>query len=159
MNKIFASTFTALLLLILLANTSFAAPAAEKQWLLKGSLETTETQEGVPPLIEVNLTGHGNATHLGLFTYQLHADLDLRDLHSEASATLIAANGDMIFGTGEGQGKPTATLGVVSVVETFHITGGTGRFDGATGTFVVKRLVNRPTLTSVGTIHGTIVIP
>ena len=159
MKKIFTSTVTALLFLIVLANTSFAAPAAEKQWLLKGSLETTETQEGAFPFIRVLLTGQGNATKLGLFTYQLDADLDLRDLHSEASATLIAANGDMIFGTGEGQGKPIPTLGVVWVVETFHITGGTGRCDGATGTFVVERLVDRPTLTSVGTIEGTIVIP
>jgi hypothetical protein len=159
MKKLFASTVVALLLLILLANTSFAAPAAEKQWLLKGSLETTETQEGAFPFIRVLLTGQGNATKLGLFTYQLDAALDLRVLHSEASATLIAANGDMIFGVGEGQGTPTGTPGMVSVVETFNITGGTGRFDGATGTFTVERLVNRPTLTSVGTIHGTILIP
>jgi hypothetical protein len=159
MKKIVASTITALLLLILLANTSFAAPAVEKQLLLKGSLDTTETQEGLPPFIEVNLTGHGNATQLGLFTYQLHADLDLRVLHSQASATLIAANGDRIFGEGEGQGTFTGTPGKVSIVETFDITGGTGRFEGATGTFVVKRLVNRPTLTSTGTIEGTILLP
>jgi len=160
MKKIFASTVTALLLLILLANTSFAAPAVEKQLLLKGSLEATETQGGLPPLIQVNLTGQGNATQLGLFTYQLQAVLDVRVLHADqASATLVAANGDRIFGEGEGQGTPSSTPGVVSVVESFNITGGTGRFEGASGTFVVQRLVHRPTLTSVGTIEGTILLP
>jgi hypothetical protein len=60
MNKLFASTVTALLLLILLANTSFAAPAAVKQWFLKGSFEATETQEGAFPSIRVEATGQGN---------------------------------------------------------------------------------------------------
>lgn len=159
MKRILVSTITALLLLILLASTSFAAPAAERQLPLKGSLEATETQGGLPPLIQVSLTGQGNATQLGLFTYQLQAKLDVRVLHADTSAVLVAANGDMIFGEGEGQGTPTATPGVVSIVETFNITGGTGRFEGATGTFVVQRLVHRPTLTSVGTIEGTILLP
>ena len=158
MKKIFASTVTALLLLNLLAGTSFAAPA-EKQLPLKGSLEATETQGGLPPLIQVNLTGQGNATQLGLFTYQLQAELDVRILHAEATAILVAANGDMIFGEGDGQGTPTATPRVVSIVETFNITGGTGRFEGASGAFVVRCLVHRPTLTSVGTIEGTILLP
>ena len=159
MKKLFASTVTALLLLILLVNTSFAAPTVEKQLLLKGSLEATETQGGLPPFIQVNLTGQGNATQLGLFAYQLQAELDVRILHAESSVILVAANGDMIFGEGEGQGTPTATPGVVSIVETFDITGGTGRFEGASGTFVVQRLVHRPTLTSVGTIDGTVLLP
>ena len=159
MKKTFASTVTALLLLILLASTSFAAPAVEKELLLKGSLEATETQGGLPPLIRVNLMGQGNATQLGLFTYELHAVLDIRVLHAESSATLVAANGDMIFGEGEGQGTPTGTPSVVSIVEMFNIIGGTGRFEGATGTFVVQRLIHRPTLTSVGTIEGTILLP
>jgi hypothetical protein len=36
---------------------------------------------------------------------------------------------------------------------------GTGRSDSATGTIAVKCLVHRPPYTSVGTIHGTILIP
>jgi hypothetical protein len=48
---------------------------------------------------------------------------------------------------------------VVSIVETFTITGGTGRFEGASGNVTVERLVNRATLTSSGTISGTIVLP
>ena len=160
MKKTFGSTIIALLLLIVLASTTFAAPAAaEKEFLLKGSFDATETQQVVFPIAYVDATGVGNATHLGLFTYHLEAELYLPTLTATASATLIAANGDMIFGEGSGQGTPTGTPGIVSIVETYTITGGTGRFTGATGNFTVERLINRATFASSGTISGTIGIP
>jgi hypothetical protein len=160
MKKIVVSTTIALLLLIVLASTTFAAPAAaEKEFLLKGSFEATETHQVVFPIAHVDATGVGNATHLGLFTYHLQAELYLPTLTASASATLVAANGDMVFGEGSGQGTPTETPGLVSIVETYTITGGTGRFVGATGNFRVERLINRATFASFGTISGTIMIP
>lgn len=160
MKKTFGSIVIALLLLIVVASTTFAAPAAgEKEFALKGSFDATETQEVVPPYASVDAIGVGNATHLGLFTYHLQAELFLPTLTADASATLTAANGDMIFGEGTGQGTPTGTPGMVSIVETYTITGGTGRFADATGNFTVERVVNRATLASSGTINGTIVVP
>jgi hypothetical protein len=107
----------------------------------------------------VDATDVGNATHLGLFTYQLQAELYLPTLTASASATLIAANGAMIFGEGSGQGTPTGTPGMVSIVETYTTTGRTGRFADATGNFIVERLINQATLVSSGTTSGTILIP
>jgi hypothetical protein len=49
----------------------------------------------------------------------------------------------MIFGEGVGQGTPTGDPNVGSIVETYTITDGTGRFEGASGTFPLKRLVSR----------------
>ena len=158
MKKIVVPTGIALLLLIILASTTFAAPAATEK-LLKGSFEAVETQQVVFPTAFIDATGVGNATHLGLFTYRLQAELYLPTLTASASATLIAANGDMIFGVGSGQGTPTGTPGFVSIVETYSITGGTGRFAGATGNFTVERVINRATFASSGTISGTIVLP
>ena len=158
MKKIFVSTPAALLLLILLASTTFAAPAATEK-LLTGSFEATETHEIGQGIMFVDATGVGNATHLGLFTYDLEAAVSLPALSATASAALIAANGDMIFGEGVGQGTPTSTPGLISIVETYTITGGTGRFAGATGSFTVERLLDRATLASSGTISGTIVLP
>ena len=158
MKKIFVSTVVALLILIVLASTTFAAPAATEK-LLKGSFEAVETQQVVFPTAFIDATGVGNATHLGLFTYRLQAELYLPTLTASASATLIAANGDMIFGVGSGQGTPTGTPGIVSIVETYTITGGTGRFAGATGNFTVERVINRATFASSGSISGTIVLP
>jgi len=160
MKKILVSTLIVLLLLIVLASTAFAAPqAVERRLDLKGSFEAVETHEFGPGIMFVDATGVGNATHLGLFTYDLQAEVSLPSLAASASATLIAANGDMIFGEGSGQGTPTGTPGIVSIVETYTIIGGTGRFAGATGNFTVERLLDRATLVSSGTISGTIVLP
>ena len=160
MKKIFGSTLTALLLVIVLASTVFAAPAAgERQLLLKGSLQTAETQQVVFPTIFVNGTGSGNATQLGLYTISYHAQLNIPTLSSTVSATLVAADGSSLFGIGTVQGTPTARPGIVSIVETYIITGGTGRFAGATGNFTVERVINRATLLTSGTISGTILLP
>jgi hypothetical protein len=160
MKKIVLSSVTALLLLMVLASSVFAAPTvSERELLLKGSLQDTETQQVVFPTIFVNGTGAGNATQLGLFTISYQAQLNIPTLSATTSATVVAPDGSSLFGEGTGQGTPTGTPGIVSIVETYTITGGTGRFVGATGTFTVERLIDRATLTSSGTIRGTIVLP
>jgi hypothetical protein len=160
MKKTFVSTIITLLLLIVLASTTFAAPAVgERQLLLKGSLDAIETRQIVPPIMFINGTGSGNATQLGLFTMGFQAEVSLPSLSASVSAQYVAANGDTIFAEGSGQGTQTADPNFASVVETYTITGGTGRFAGATGSFTVERLVHRPTGVSSGTIRGTIVLP
>jgi len=160
MKKTFVSMIVAQLLLTVLVSTVFAAPTmADRQLLLKGSVQDTETQQVVFPTIFVNGTGSGNATQLGLFTISYQAQLNIPTLSAITSANLVAADGSSLFGEGTGQGTPTGTPGIVSIVETYTITGGTGRFAGATGNFTVERLIDRATLTSSGTINGTIVLP
>ena len=160
MKKIFVSTVTALLLMIVLAGIVFAAPtASERELLLKGSLQTAETQQPVFPTVFVNGTGSGNATQLGLYTMSYQAQVNIPTLAGSTSATLVAADGSTVFAEGSGQGTLTATPGIVSIVETYTITGGTGRFEGASGSFTVKRVLNRATGVSTGTISGTIVLP
>lgn len=156
MKKTFGSIVIAMLLLIVLASTTFAAE--EREFVFKGSLEASETQQVIFPTAFIDLTGTGNATHLGLFTYKLQAELNLPTLSAKASASLAAADGSMLFLEGTGQGTPTDVPGVVSIAETYMITGGTGRFAGATGNVTVERLINRATLTSSGTIRGTIML-
>lgn len=160
MKRLFISTIVVLLLMIVLVSTVFAAPASsERQFLLKGSVQDVETQQVAFPTITVDGTGSGNATHLGLYTISYHALLNIPTLSATTSATVVAADGSSLFGEGTGQGTPTGAPGIVSIVETYTITGGTGRFEGATGTFTVERVLNRATLTSSGTISGTIVLP
>lgn len=65
----------------------------------------------------------------------------------------------MIFGEGVGQGTPTGDLNVVSIEETYTIAGGTGRFEDASGTFTLKRLVSLTTGVTASTFEGTILIP
>jgi hypothetical protein len=161
MKKIFGSTVIALLLVIVLASATFAASVAgERELLLKGSVQATETHRVALPYHYVSLNGSGNATQLGLFTYSMEAVLYLPTLSSDnTSATFVAADGSSLFAEGKGQGKPTETPGVISIVETLTITGGTGRFEGASGNITIQRLVNRATFESSGTMDGVIVLP
>ena len=160
MKKTFVSTLIALLLLVVVASTTFASAAGERQLLLKGSLQATETHLVTPPTMLIDATGSGNATQLGAYTMSFQAEVYLPTLFAAfENATLVAADGAKIFAEGSGQGTLTGTPGIVSIVETYTITGGTGRFAGATGNLTVERLIDRATLISSGSITGTIVLP
>jgi uncharacterized alpha/beta hydrolase family protein len=160
MKKTIGSIVTLLLLLIVLTSTTSAAPVAgERQLLLRGSVQDTETQQVVFPTVFVNGTGSGNATQLGLYTMSYQAQLNIPTLSATTSATVVAADGSTLLGEGNGQGTVITPPLIVSIVETYTITGGTGRFEGASGSFTVERVLNRATGISSGTISGTIVLP
>ena len=59
-----------------------------------------------------------------------------------------AANGDMLTAQFTGQATP--------IVGFYAITGGTGRFAGATGSFIVHRLFDTVEGTTVGFFDGTV---
>ena len=67
-----------------------------------------------------------------------------------------AANGDMLIASFSGQASLTMTPGVLYIVETATILGGTGRFAGATGGFVAERLYDRIAGTTIGSFTGSI---
>lgn len=135
--------------------------AAEAQVPFKGTLQGQETDlsQGNPPtqiLVDGDVTGV--ATQLGRFTMTYKVTVSLPAGTSTGSAELTAANGDIIFTTIVGLGVPTDTPGLNRIVEINTITGGTGRFAGAQGSFVVDRLVdltNQPA-TTFGSFQGTI---
>ena len=70
-----------------------------------------------------------------------------------------AANGDTVSATSTGLAFPSGTPGVLYSVDIQTITGGTGRFAGATGSFICERLIDTVNLTTVGTFAGTISSP
>jgi hypothetical protein len=163
MKKLLVSTMTALLLVLVLTSAAFATPAtAERELLFKGSLQATETYVLIFPQLFVDANGLGNATLLGRYTVSYEAVVNIQpDGTGLASPTahLVAANGDSLFAEGTGVGTSTDTPNISQIVEVYTITGGTGRFEGATGTFTVNRLVNLVTGATYGTISGTIVLP
>ena len=81
--------------------------------------------------------GSGQFSHLGASTF--HNDFTSITLTSPTTftftltASIVAANGDVIFTTATGTGTLTATGSESTLVST--ITGGTGRFADASGTF------------------------
>jgi hypothetical protein len=69
-----------------------------------------------------------------------------------------AANGDTVLGTVTGQAKMTSP-GVLTIVETGTITGGTGRFAGATGSFTQTRIKYQATGATTASFAGAISSP
>ena len=138
---------------------ALATPAApEAQVPFKGTLQGQETDlvQGGQILVDGDVTG--TATQVGRFTMTYKVTVTLPAGTGTGSAELTAANGDVIFTTLVGLGVPTGTPGLNQIVEINTITGGTGRFAGAQGSFVVERLVDLTTqpAPTFGSFQGTI---
>ena len=88
--------------------------------------------------------------------YELEVDLLTHETFG--SSVFTAANGDSLTTDITGLGTPTANPDVHSIVEDHTITGGTGRFAGATGSFIRTYLLNIVTGVTSGSFDGTIVI-
>lgn len=159
MRRTFLSIFCALLLMTLLTSTTFAAPAA-KQLPFKGTLQAVEVGNTVdfPPVVHVTATGSGNATLLGGFTdsytVDIYVNFDNRTATGTTYYTFVAANGDKLYSVGQGVGGMEPVTNYVT--ETHVITGGTGRYAGATGNFVIFRSITAG-VTS-GTFDGYIIL-
>ena len=135
---------------------ALAIPAAAQQQVpFKG---TFQGNDNTATHGTITTTGTGVGTHLG--------QLSLTDVLTLTSACCgtgtgnwIAANGDSIDTTLAGSAELTAAPGVISITEVHTITGGTGRFSGAQGSFTVERLASGVTFLTSGSFRGTITSP
>ena len=91
--------------------------------------------------------GSGTATLIGNFTTQLTFCVNPATFeYDNVQGSFVAENGDEIFITGEGQVVPTEKEGYdLEFMDPFEITGGTGRFAGATGSGMTESYVNMTT--------------
>jgi hypothetical protein len=137
----------------LLASVAVSATAAETPF--KGKVDAVETGTVVGPTRFLVRDGGGTATHLGKYTEHITMQINLPTRHSMGDAKFTAANGDTLTATVEGQATP-ASPGVLSIVEVYSITGGTGRFADATGSFTLHSTANQATGVSSGTFSGAI---
>jgi len=120
-----------------------------------GNLSGTVTlTPGVPPLGTVFIAATGQATHLGLFSVAIPHEVSFATATGEGTYTFTAANGDML--TAHFTGVADTSTAVFSIDEEANITGGTGRFAGATGSFKVHRLYDTVAGTTTGSFEGTI---
>lgn len=140
------------------APTAPALSAASLALPFRGTLE--ETRTSVIPLgpstVLARAAGSGTATHLGRYTIVSETTIDFATLAATAQVTMTAANGDVLYVTLTSQATPNADGVTLSVSESAIITGGTGRFAGATGTYTANCLVNQATGVSIGAFDGTI---
>lgn len=147
----------ATLLLILSASI---VPAQANEVPFRGAYDGRETDVVQGGSLLVDGSGSGTASHVGRFTYTWKTTVDLATgLSSGGVFRLVAANGDVINGSFVGRGMPTDTPNVAHVVELVSITGGNGRFQGATGGFTLDRLVDLTTGLTSGSLKGTLSTP
>ena len=150
----FTKIRTLMLSLFLLLGT-IPVSAVERPFALNGSGVATLITDASGNLIGAIPTGSGTATHLGQWTVTgtVKYTPDNGVLRSSGEATLTAANGDKL------QVQIDGILDPVAAVDQglFHFVGGTGRFEGASGSANFLVTINPVTggfeLTVVGKIN------
>ena len=118
-----------------------------------GSLAGVEDVVVAPPNLYASGAARGTATQLGRFTMTDAAVVDLVTSTSTGTITLTAANGDELFATFTGIGVPL-DAGRSRLTEVATITGGSGRFASATGTFTLQRDIEQATGAWSGSFDG-----
>ena len=156
-----SSIYMPIAMMILTAAFAFPA-AAQQQVRYNGTLQGSDSDIGSTSTTVTVLTvgtaiGGAPLGQFLLFTQTV--TVDITNGHDTGTAGWFAANGDSISTSFAGSGEPTGTPGVFSITETHTITGGTGRFAGATGTFTVKRVASGVTFFTSGSFDGTITPP
>ena len=105
----------------------------------------------------------GEATHLGHFTVTGEYLVDVTDGTATGTFTITVANGDKLFISSIGHALQPPSL--KETVEEVTVTGGTGRFKGATGSWFMDAhfdfVFGGPELTDpyVATLEGIISTP
>jgi hypothetical protein len=126
------------------------ASADENSVPISGQLNATITSATpVPGGVHVTAAGAGIAAHLGQFT-SLENAIVYPNGTDLAMVILTAANGDQLFWTDMGtRTSPTTIVGTIT------FTGGTGRFQNASGTATFQALTGggRVSITFAGTIR------
>lgn len=156
MKRYLSIKFLALALTLLAG--SVAANATERPFSLNGGGIAVPIVNETGQVIGINVTGTGNATHVGLLTtlgkvFFSPDPNDPNQIIPSGEATLTAANGDkLVFVVADGSQSLITGIGTGH----FSFTGGTGRFANATGTisYVVEQnfLTGAYTVTAVGSI-------
>ena len=161
----------------MILTAAFAVPAAAQSpcpsvapGCFKGTFLGEDAHDTtLPPgatTVAIGTTATGTGTHLGQFSLIRQVIGNLTNLSDTGSARWIAANQDSIYTTISGQAELSDEGGgSLKVTEVHTITGGTGRFAGAQGSFTVvlfHRLEPSGVVGDVqthdisGSFHGTV---
>ena len=126
----------------------------------KGTLEgrLTVSTPIEPPLLSNLNEATGIASHLGRFTLKIPHIVNTMTRVATGTYEFTAANGDTMVATFTGQAS-LVSPGVLSVLDTATITGGTGRFAEATGSFTAERIFVMATGEITGSFEGTVSSP
>lgn len=158
MNSHILSSRRLVLAAMLTVLSASAVLAEAKTYNVRGSLDGHGIGTIQGGTLHATASGSGTASQIGRFNYALNATVDLGAGTSTGAFLLVFSNGDVIYGLFSGN---TPTPG--RIVEQLTIFGGTGRFQGATGSLTLDRVVDLSTLPAFeshsGAVTGTINTP
>jgi len=133
--------------------------SAGDQVPFRGSMSGTATITPVsPPIVSVLLETSGTASQLGRFTLEAPHIVNQATLTAEGTYLFTAADGSTLTATLSGSASMVSP-GVLAISEEAIVTGGTGRFEGATGSFSTDRTFFLATGQTHGTFEGWISTP
>jgi hypothetical protein len=108
----------------------------------KGTFQGQDAHDTLAPgatSVVIRTTATGVGTRLGRFSLNREVTGNLLNFSAAGSAQWVAANGDSIYTTVVGQAEPSDLPGgFLKVTEHHTITGGSGRFTEAQGSFCVE---------------------
>lgn len=146
-----------------LGTDEFLAAIKKRPVAIKGTFETVSVPLG-PPLTNParqlqRITGEGQVSHLGKSTFEASSTIFFAPqppLTNSGTSTMTAANGDKLYSTFTGTITPQPDgKRLVSLRHT--ITGGTGRFEKASGYYTGLTTADPATPAGVLNIEGELV--
>ncbi len=111
----------------------------------------TDTRCGLPPVFYLTMIGDGNINHLGKMTTQMNFCVNVSTgYYYNTVGSFVAANGDeLFFEIPSGQiflnEKDNKDYYKTRFDDPIYFTGGTGRFEGATGEATTNAFVHNGT--------------
>jgi hypothetical protein len=122
------------------------------------ALKNSITPTAIPGVLHILDEGTGHALHLGKCAVTDDLLLDARVVPGAISGTttFTAANGDKIFTQVNATASAPDAKGRVHFAGSFLITGGTGRFLGATGGAVLQGINNAAAMVTEFRFSGVI---
>jgi len=120
---------------------------------IQGTYTTTNEILEPAPMLKQRITGIGQSTYLNIVKFVAVSVLNTTTpppFQLSGPATFYAGNGDEFYTAFIGTAIPNAD-GTITVEMTHTVTGGTGKFKHATGTFIGNTIANpkNPTNTIV----------
>ena len=150
----------------IILTAALAIPAAaQNQVPFKGTIQGQDTDIGLtsPGMFLVETNGTGTGILFGRFTFTLRTTINDANFTDTGTADFKAANGDTIVATYTSvmpaELTPTPDGVVFSIKEVYTITGGTGRFAGVRGSFLMERVADPQRFITFGSFQGTITPP
>ena len=124
---------------------------------IKGVYLTTNDLLAPPPMLKQRITGIGESSHLGEGRFVAVSTMNQTTpppFQLGGTCVFYAANGDTFTSTFTGTATPGP--GRITVIVDHIITGGTGRFESATGSFTGTSIVNPANSVNSITYEGVI---